>query len=193
MSNIHSILATIDECRRRAGLSKAELARRIGVKPESVRRLFSTSDPNPTSRTLDKLCAALDLELLVVQATDVGLRRGYTNQSTNYESAHSPQPGSDILQRPGRHPDDQSASGPGMNLHPQHGQAQGIARHAVNYDSAHGPNHLGQAAVAPPLLAGPDTRPRYPGDWTPPQLNVQNQFSPRAPRSQPHPGYPRRS
>lgn len=86
MSNIHSILATIDECRRRAGLSKAELARRIGVKPESVRRLFSTAKPNPTSRTLDKLCAALDLELRVVPGASMTMQPvqpNYPAHSTN--------------------------------------------------------------------------------------------------------------
>lgn len=39
------------------------MARRAGVKPEAIRRLFSAQSPNPTLATLVALAGALDLEL----------------------------------------------------------------------------------------------------------------------------------
>ena len=42
---------------------KAELARRAGVKPEAIRRLFSAEKPNPTLTTLVALAGVLDLEI----------------------------------------------------------------------------------------------------------------------------------
>ena len=44
--------------------AKAELARRAGMPPEAVRRLFSVEGPNPTAATLVALADALDLELV---------------------------------------------------------------------------------------------------------------------------------
>ena len=63
IDQIDSIIRALD--RRRCGLelSKAELARRAGVRPEVIRRLFSAERPNPTLSTLVALAEALDLEL----------------------------------------------------------------------------------------------------------------------------------
>lgn len=55
------ILMQIDAERERAGLSKAELARRIGSTPSVVRRLFSAEASNPTLRTVLDLLSALDM------------------------------------------------------------------------------------------------------------------------------------
>ena len=56
-------MRALDERRRELDLTKADLARRAGVKPEAVRRLFSAESPNPTLSTLLALTGALDLEL----------------------------------------------------------------------------------------------------------------------------------
>lgn len=58
-----SVIRAFDARRVELNLTKAELARRAGVKPEAIRRLFSSEKPNPTLSTLVALASALDLEL----------------------------------------------------------------------------------------------------------------------------------
>lgn len=58
-----SVIRAFDARRVELNLTKAELARRAGVKPEAIRRLFSSEKPNPTLSTLVALAGALDLEL----------------------------------------------------------------------------------------------------------------------------------
>jgi len=65
---IRQILMSIDAERERTDLTKADLARRIGVAPSTVRRLFSSGARNPTLQTMLDLLAALDLELAVQPA-----------------------------------------------------------------------------------------------------------------------------
>lgn len=57
------ILMEIDAARERLGLSKAELARRIGADPSVVRRLFSSKASNPTLGVILDLIGALNLDL----------------------------------------------------------------------------------------------------------------------------------
>lgn len=57
------VIRVLDDRREELGLSKADLARLAGVKPEAIRRLFSSDRPNPTLSTLVALTSALDLEL----------------------------------------------------------------------------------------------------------------------------------
>jgi transcriptional regulator with XRE-family HTH domain len=57
------MLQMLDAERERAGLSKAELARRIGASPATIRRLFTSSHANPTLRTIVDLFDALDVEI----------------------------------------------------------------------------------------------------------------------------------
>lgn len=59
------LLQLIDAERERAGLTKAELAERVGATPSAVRRLLTAEDSNPTLRTLLGLFDALDLEFSV--------------------------------------------------------------------------------------------------------------------------------
>jgi hypothetical protein len=56
------LITLIDVARQQNGWSKAELARRAGLNPASVRRLFSAPAPNPTADYLFRLLAALDLD-----------------------------------------------------------------------------------------------------------------------------------
>ncbi len=64
IEQIDSVIRAFDARREELHLTKAELARRAGVKPEAIRRLFSAEKPNPTLTTLVALAGALDLEIL---------------------------------------------------------------------------------------------------------------------------------
>ena len=55
------ILQQIDEERERRGMTKADLAHRIGATPSVVRRLFSSETSNPTLGTVVAMLDALDL------------------------------------------------------------------------------------------------------------------------------------
>ena len=63
IDQIDTVIRTLDARRTELKLTKAELARRAGVKPEAIRRLFSAEKPNPTLSTLVALANALDLDL----------------------------------------------------------------------------------------------------------------------------------
>lgn len=60
---IDQFIRALDEARVDAGVSKAELARRIGAKPEAVRRLLTAERANPTLRTVVGLAKALGLRV----------------------------------------------------------------------------------------------------------------------------------
>lgn len=64
IERIDSVIRAFDARREELHLTKAELARRAGVKPEAIRRLFSAEKPNPTLTTLVALAGALDLKIL---------------------------------------------------------------------------------------------------------------------------------
>jgi DNA-binding phage protein len=61
---VDELVRSLERARLRLGLSKAELARRAGMQPEAVRRLFSVDRPNPTAVTLTALAQVLGLELV---------------------------------------------------------------------------------------------------------------------------------
>jgi len=63
IDQIDGVISALDDRRIELNLTKADLARRAGVKPEAIRRLFSAEKPNPTLSTLIALAGALDLEL----------------------------------------------------------------------------------------------------------------------------------
>ena len=72
---IDTILSHIEERREELGLSKADLARLVGARPESVRRLLSTRSSNPTLFTVMRLAAALGMEIdtkATVSAQELG-------------------------------------------------------------------------------------------------------------------------
>lgn len=56
----------LDHRRVECGLSKSELARRAGMPPETVRRLFTVDHVNPTAGTVVALAEALNLDLVMV-------------------------------------------------------------------------------------------------------------------------------
>jgi DNA-binding phage protein len=59
-------IRALELARAGRGISKAELARRISVKPEIVRRLLTDATGNPTIGTVLKVATALDCHLELV-------------------------------------------------------------------------------------------------------------------------------
>jgi transcriptional regulator with XRE-family HTH domain len=74
-----ALVRSLDERRSAKGMSKAALARKAGLPPEAVRRLFTVKAPNPTAGTLVALAEALDLE--VVARPKAPARRGSKSNS----------------------------------------------------------------------------------------------------------------
>jgi DNA-binding XRE family transcriptional regulator len=62
---IRETLMRVDDERARAGLTKAELARRLGANPATMRRLLSSGQRNPTLKTVLEICDVLGLEVTV--------------------------------------------------------------------------------------------------------------------------------
>jgi DNA-binding phage protein len=63
---IDRLVRKLDTARETQGISKAELARRMNVPAETIRRLFSTDKPNPTVKTAVAAADALGLQLTAV-------------------------------------------------------------------------------------------------------------------------------
>ena len=76
-------LQRIDEERERQGLSKAELARRTGMSPVVVRRLFSSPSSNPTLETVLSLLEELDIEVELKPRRARPVRRQPEGGATN--------------------------------------------------------------------------------------------------------------
>jgi len=65
ITQVDAVMRQLDQLRVEAGCSKAELARRIGKNPASVRRLFS-SEVNPELRTVAAMATVLGAAIQVV-------------------------------------------------------------------------------------------------------------------------------
>jgi ribosome-binding protein aMBF1 (putative translation factor) len=61
---VDELVRALDDAREQHGMTKAELARRAGMAPEVVRRLFTAEGPNPTAATLTALADVLGVELI---------------------------------------------------------------------------------------------------------------------------------
>ncbi|MGO9559749.1 MAG: helix-turn-helix domain-containing protein [Acidimicrobiales bacterium] len=75
IDDVDRIVRAIDDQRVLLDLSKAELARRIGVRPEAIRRLLNAHHANPTLATVVALARALDLDIVAVPANAGTVRR----------------------------------------------------------------------------------------------------------------------
>jgi ribosome-binding protein aMBF1 (putative translation factor) len=73
IDQVDSVVRQLDELREAAGLSKAELARRIGRDPSSIRRLF-TAQANPELLLVASIAEDLGAEVRVVPRS-TGRRR----------------------------------------------------------------------------------------------------------------------
>jgi DNA-binding phage protein len=62
---VDSVVRALDERRKVLGLSKAELARQAGMRPEVVRRLLGAGPANPTLATVIALASAMSLDITV--------------------------------------------------------------------------------------------------------------------------------
>jgi ribosome-binding protein aMBF1 (putative translation factor) len=65
IAQVDAVVRALDELRIQTGLSKAELARRIGKHPAAIRRLFS-AEANPELGTIAALAIALGAEIRIV-------------------------------------------------------------------------------------------------------------------------------
>lgn len=65
VTTIREMLQRVDAERAYVGLTKAELARRLGANPATMRRLLSAGQRNPTLKTVLELCDVLGLEVTV--------------------------------------------------------------------------------------------------------------------------------
>ncbi|MEI6219779.1 MAG: helix-turn-helix transcriptional regulator [Actinomycetes bacterium] len=64
-ATIDEVVNTLDAARQRQEVSKSQLAQRVEVEPASVRRLFSSRNPNPTLGTLAEIAAALGMRIVL--------------------------------------------------------------------------------------------------------------------------------
>jgi DNA-binding phage protein len=71
---LRAILQQVEEARESAGLSKAELAQRVGMNPASLRRLLTSETGNPTFKTMLSVFDALGLEV-TLKSTKSSKRR----------------------------------------------------------------------------------------------------------------------
>ena len=60
IEQIDTLIRSLDELREHAGISKAELARRIGRNPASIRRLFTAEQVRPELPLIVSIADALD-------------------------------------------------------------------------------------------------------------------------------------
>src|ERR1700761_6308486 len=65
-AQIDAVINTLDVLRADVGMSKAELARRVGRNASSVRRLFTASGARPELPLIVALADALDAEVRIV-------------------------------------------------------------------------------------------------------------------------------
>jgi DNA-binding XRE family transcriptional regulator len=60
IEQIDAVIRTLDELRKDARMSKAELARRVGRNPASIRRLFTAEQARPELSLIISIANALD-------------------------------------------------------------------------------------------------------------------------------------
>jgi DNA-binding phage protein len=63
ITGVDGVVRALDERRKILGLSKAELARQAGMRPEVVRRLLGAGPANPTLTTVISLASAMSLDV----------------------------------------------------------------------------------------------------------------------------------
>src|SRR4051794_6161348 len=66
---IDGVVRVLDSARKRAGMSKAELARQAGMSSQMVRRFFTAGAQNPTLATVARLAGVLGFELKLAERT----------------------------------------------------------------------------------------------------------------------------
>jgi DNA-binding phage protein len=69
IDSVDALMQAVETVRAKAGLTKAELARRTRTRPEAIRRLFTTETPNPTVATLLSILRSMGYSLALVPAS----------------------------------------------------------------------------------------------------------------------------
>jgi DNA-binding phage protein len=67
---VDSLVRALDERRRDLGLSKAQLARQAGMRPEVVRRILGAGPANPTLSTVISLASAMSMDVTISAPAD---------------------------------------------------------------------------------------------------------------------------
>ena len=67
---VDAVVRALDDRRRALGLSKADLARQAGMRPEVVRRLLGAGTANPTLSTVVSLASAMSLDVRISGPTE---------------------------------------------------------------------------------------------------------------------------
>ena len=67
---VDGVVRALDERRRDLGLSKAELARQAGMRPEVVRRILGAGPTNPTLSTVISLSSAMSMDVTISVPAD---------------------------------------------------------------------------------------------------------------------------
>jgi DNA-binding XRE family transcriptional regulator len=77
IEQIDTVIRSLDELRQDAGMSKAELARRVGRNPASIRRLFTAEQARPELPLIISIANALDanVEIRARSRRSTGQRR----------------------------------------------------------------------------------------------------------------------
>lgn len=70
ISAVDGVVRALEERRRDLGLSKAELARRAGMRPEVVRRILGAGPANPTLSTVISLASVMSLDVTISGPAD---------------------------------------------------------------------------------------------------------------------------
>lgn len=65
---LRQILQTCEAEREKAGLTKTELAHRVGMNPSAIRRLLTSETGNPTFKTMLGIFEVLGLEITIKPA-----------------------------------------------------------------------------------------------------------------------------
>ncbi len=65
IEQIDTVIRALDELREDAGMSKAELARRVGRNPASIRRLFTAEQARPELPLIVSIANALDASIVI--------------------------------------------------------------------------------------------------------------------------------
>lgn len=69
IDSVDAFMRSLEAVREQAEVSKAELARRTGTRPEAMRRLLTTKDANPTLATVMSVARSLGYKLALVPAS----------------------------------------------------------------------------------------------------------------------------
>lgn len=77
IEQIDAVIRSLDALREEAGMSKAELARRVGRNPASIRRLFTAEQARPELPLIVSIANALDanVEIKARSRKPTGKRR----------------------------------------------------------------------------------------------------------------------